>query len=139
VKARPVLFGVGLVAIAVVAGIIAVQAVGIDRVAKADPTPADGFMQSLAARDGRTGWQQLCRSAQAELPLDEFIQRTEALRGLDSTLGISVTMDLVRSEPRPEGGERRTYLATARQFGAPLIQRTFVVRTQASGCVEGVD
>jgi len=102
--------------------------------------PADAFMQSVATRDGRLGWQQLCPEAQAALPLSELVQQTDALRAADQATGYNVSMTFMKSLPRPEGGERRLYLATARRAGSSeLIQRTFVVRTQSNGCVEGVE
>jgi hypothetical protein len=107
--------------------------------AASEDTPADVFMRSMAVRDGRLGWQQLCPSAQAELPVEAVVQETDALRAQDAATGVSVTVDFVRADPRPQGGEQRTYLATAWQFGAPLARKAFVVLTQASGCVEGLD
>jgi hypothetical protein len=103
------------------------------------PARADVFMHSVETRDGRLGWQQLCVAAQSELPLDELVHETDALQAADRASGMRVNMTFVRSEPRPEGGERRYYLATARRGSDPLIQRTFVVRTQADGCVEAVE
>jgi hypothetical protein len=104
------------------------------------PPRADVFMHSVEVRDGRMGWQQLCPAAQAELPLSELVQETDALRAADRASGMRVSMTFVRSEPRPEGGERRYYLATARRAaGSDLVQRTFMVSTQADGCVEAVD
>jgi hypothetical protein len=101
--------------------------------------PADTFMHSVAIRDGRLGWQQLCPGAQGELPIDVLVQQTDALRAADAATGISVRINFVGADPRPEGGERRTYLATAWQLGAPLTQKTFVVRTQPNGCVEALE
>jgi hypothetical protein len=107
--------------------------------AAAIPQPADTFMHSVAVRDGELGWAQLCPEAQLELPLEELVQHTTALRAADSAYQVNVTMEFVRAEPRPEGGERRFYLASARQFGALMVQQTFVVRTRASGCVEALE
>jgi hypothetical protein len=102
--------------------------------------PADTFMTSVATRDGALGWQQLCPSARAELPLAELIQAAEAVRIADASTGTQVSMQLISSRPRPEGGERRVYMATARRPGVEqLVQKTFVVRTQANGCVEGLE
>ena len=96
-------------------------------------------MQSVARRDGRQVWLQLCPDAQRELPVDQLIEETDALRTADSVYDITVSMDFIRTEARPEGGERRTYIASARHSGALLIQKTFVVRTQANGCVEAIE
>jgi hypothetical protein len=102
-------------------------------------SPADAFMQSVVARDGQLGWQQLCPSTQAELPLAQLIQETDALRSSDALSGITVSMQFVGAQPRPEGGERRFYRASASRAGAEQVQKTFVVRTQASGCVEALE
>jgi hypothetical protein len=102
-------------------------------------SPADAFMQSVVARDGQLGWQQLCPTAQAELPLEVLVQETNALRAADALSGVSVSMQFVGAHPRAEGGERRFYLATAHRSGAEQIQKTFVVRTQANGCVEALE
>jgi hypothetical protein len=97
-------------------------------------------MTSVATRDGALGWQQLCPSARANLPLGELLQAADAGRYADASTGTQVSMQLISSLPRPEGGERRVYVATARQPGVEqVLQRTFVVRTQANGCVEGLE
>jgi hypothetical protein len=135
-----VLLGAMLVAPITVA--IAVGLVSWRPPPAAASTPADAFMQSVVARDGALGWQQLCPGAQAALPLAVLVEETAAIRTAEAASGVSVSMRFVSAQPRPEGGERRVYVATARlprDRDEQLIQKTFVVRTQASGCVEALE
>jgi hypothetical protein len=126
---------VGAAALAIVVGLASRQVAPA-----AASTPADAFMTAVATRDGALGWQQLCPSARAELPLALLIQEAAAVRTADASTGTQVSMELVSSLPRPEGGERRVYIATARRPGVQQqLQKTFVVRTQANGCVEALE
>ena len=102
--------------------------------------PADILMSSVVADDGTLGWQQLCPGARAELPLAVLLEAVDAVRSADASTGTEVTVQLISAVPRPDGGERRVYVATARRPEIPqLQQKTFVVRTQASGCVEALE
>src|SRR5262249_23321546 len=133
------LFVALLLITAVGVALVAVAATRASAGPAADAIPADEFMAAVAARDGVRGWQQLCPGAQDEMPLAEMVQESEALRAMDSVSGTQIDMRFVRAQPLVEGGERRTYIATAQASGAERIHKTFVVRTEAGGCVEGLE
>ena len=102
------------------------------------PSPADLFMQSVIKRDGALGWYQLCPSVQAQLPLSMLARQVEQQRVAESRQGLTLTVDYVGSHPRPQGGQIRLYVVTARRPHGWIEQRTYIVYTQASGCVEDV-
>jgi hypothetical protein len=102
------------------------------------PTPADLFMQSVAAEDGNLGWHQLCPALQAELPRDVLEQQTQTLRDSHTQTGVTLTIDHIGDWPRASGGEIRVYVATAHAPGGSTGQKTYVLQTQANGCVESV-
>jgi hypothetical protein len=100
--------------------------------------PADLFMQSVATRDGNLGWNQLCSFVQAQVPLQLVVEQTEAQRVAEAGQGVTLSVDHVGDRPRPEGGEIRFYVATAHWAEGRARQKTYIVMTQASGCVESV-
>jgi hypothetical protein len=51
---------------------------------------------------------------------------------------MTLSVDHVGDRPRPTGGEIRFYVATARGADGSEGQATYVVKTQANGCVESV-
>lgn len=138
-RPKPVVVGGLLVGCAAVLATVVYVAQASRPVGAAGEPPADTFMHSVAIRDGRLGWQQLCPRAQGELPIDMLVRQTDAVRAVDAETGISVRVHFVSADALPEGGERRTYLATAWQLGEPLTQQVFVVRTQANGCVDALE
>ncbi len=102
-------------------------------------TPADLFMQSVAAEDGGLGWSQLCPDLQTQLPRSVLEQQTQLQRTIQSQMGVTLRIDHVGDRPRPTGGEIRFYVTTARATDGSIGQKTYVVKTQASGCVESIN
>jgi len=102
-------------------------------------TPADLFMQSVASEDGGLGWSQLCPTLQSQLPRDVLEQHSLTQRMLQAQQGLTLSIDHVGDRPRPTGGEIRFYIATAHGADGSTGQKTYVVKTQASGCVESVE
>jgi hypothetical protein len=100
--------------------------------------PADLFMQSIASEDGDLGWNQLCPSLQQELPRETLEQLTATQRSLASEKGVSLTVEHVGDRPRPNGGEIRFYIATLHSGDGAVGQKTYVITTQATGCVESI-
>ncbi len=100
--------------------------------------PADLFMQSVATEDGALGWQQLCPALQSQLPRDVLEQQTAMQRANAAQQGVTLTIQHVGDRPRPAGGQVRTYVATAKAADGSVGQKTYVVTTQPSGCVESV-
>jgi len=103
------------------------------------PAPADLFMQSVATEDGGLGWSQLCPDLQTLLPRDVLEQQTEMQRITKSQMGVTLRIDHVADRARPTGGEIRFYVATAHAMDGSTGQKTYVVKTHASGCVESVN
>jgi hypothetical protein len=102
------------------------------------PAPADLFMQSVATEDGALGWQQLCPALQSQLPRDVLEQQTAMQRAASAQQGLTLTVEHLGDRPRPAGGQVRTYLATAKSADGSVGQKTYVVTTESSGCVESV-
>jgi hypothetical protein len=102
------------------------------------PTPSDLFMQSIATEDGALGWSQLCPALQVQLPRATLEQQTEQLRASHLQSGVTLTVNHVADWPRSGGGEIRVYVATAHGADGSTGQKTYVLQTQPSGCVESV-
>jgi hypothetical protein len=102
------------------------------------PAPADLFMQSIATEDGDLGWQQLCPALQNQLPRTVLEQQASAQRTFQLQQGVTLSIEHVGDRPRPSGGEIRFYVATAHRADGSTGQKTYVIQTQASGCVESV-
>ena len=102
------------------------------------PTPADLFMQSVATEDGALGWNQLCPALQVQLPRDVLQQQTEKLRSDHLHSGVTLTIEHIGDRPRAGGGQIRVYVATLRAADGSTGEKTYVVETQANGCVESV-
>jgi hypothetical protein len=101
-------------------------------------TPADLFMQSIATEDGDLGWNQLCPTLQEQLPRDVLQQLTMSQRTIASEQGLTLKVEHVGDRPRPTGGEIRFYVATLRTADGSTGQKTYIITTQESGCVEAV-
>jgi hypothetical protein len=102
------------------------------------PTPADLFMQSVETEDGSLGWNQLCPALQVQLPRDVLEQHTDRLRSDHVQNGTTLTIEHIGDRPRAGGGEIRVYVATAHTADGSTGEKTYVLQTQASGCVESV-
>jgi hypothetical protein len=95
-------------------------------------------MQSVVAEDGDLGWNQLCPELQAQLPRDTLVRQSEKQRAIQNQAGVTLSIDYVGGRPRPIGGEIRFYVANAHGADGSTGQKTYVVQTRASGCVESV-
>jgi len=102
-------------------------------------TPADRFMQSVAARDGELGWRQLCPALQAQLPLEQVRDQALAQRLAEAGQAPGLTVDPVGARARPTGGKLHIYVVTARHPDGHIEQKTYTVQTAESGCVEKVE
>jgi len=100
--------------------------------------PADLFMQSVVKRDGNLGWHQLCPALQAQQPLSMLANQVQKQRIAESRQGLTLTVDYIGAHTRPQGGQIRLYVVTARRPDGWVGQRTYIVYTQTSGCVEDV-
>ena len=102
------------------------------------PVPADLFMQSVVKRDGTLGWRQLCPAVQAQMPLTTLVSQVREQRNAESGKGLRLTMDYVGARTRTAGGQIRVYVVSAHRADGWSGQRTYIVTTQTSGCVEDV-
>jgi hypothetical protein len=105
---------------------------------RAELTPADLFMQSIATEDGALGWNQLCPAVQVKLPREQLEQQTEKLRTSHLQTGVTLTINHIGDWPRTGGGQIRVYVATDHTADGATGQKTYVLQTQANGCVESV-
>jgi hypothetical protein len=105
----------------------------------ASPVPADVFMQSVVKRDGTLGWHQLCPALQTQVPLSEISNQAEAQRISEAGQRMTLTVDYVGAHPQLQGGQLRFYVVTAHWPAGRVEQRTYLVQTQGTGCVENVE
>lgn len=135
-RRQPVVVVNALLLLAVIA---AVYWRGTDLVRGGSLSPADLFMQSVAIEDGGLGWSQLCPTLQSQLPREVLEQQSMTQRTIQAQQGVKMSIEHVGDRPRPTGGEIRFYVATVHAADGSTGQKTYVVRTQASGCVESVE
>lgn len=130
--------GVTLLVVVGIAGLLVHQATfaGGEKPLNKHVLPADRFVQSVVADDGKLGWEQLCPDIQAALPVDQMTQQADAARAAAAEQGLRLTSQFVRAQPGQAGGETRLYLITAHWQNGTMQQRNFAVVTQESGCVE---
>ena len=102
------------------------------------PAPADLFMQSVVKRNGTLGWHQLCPTVQAQMPLSGLASQVKEQRIAESRESLTLVVDYVGAHSRPQGGQVRLYVVTAHRPNGWVDQRTYIVYTQASGCIEDV-
>lgn len=100
--------------------------------------PADLFMQSVVMRDGNLGWHQLCSDARSQVSLSELVSTTTQQRRAETSEGLRLTLSYVGADAQPQRGQIRVYVMTAHLPSGWAGQRTYIVYTQASGCVEDV-
>jgi hypothetical protein len=124
------------VLLAVVAAAMAWR--GIQFVQPSSVPPADLFIQSIATEDGDLGWRQLCPALQSQLPRDVLEEQARAQRTVQLQQGVTLNIEHIGDRPRPTGGEIRVYIATAHRADGSSGQKTYVIQTQANGCVESV-
>src|SRR5438876_4559693 len=96
-------------------------------------------MQSVVKRDDKLGWYQLCPALQAQVPLSTLASQLEQQRSAEAGQGLTLTVDYTGTHSRPEGGQIRLYVVTARRPDGWVGLRTYIISTQASGCVENVN
>jgi hypothetical protein len=101
--------------------------------------PADLFMQSIVTEDGDLGWNQLCPSLQQQTPREALQEVTATQRMTASERGITLTVERVGDRPRLNGGEIRFYIATLHTDDGAIGQKTYVISTEASGCVGAIE
>ena len=117
---------------------LAVAGAAYVRLSSSEPTPADLFMQSVATEDGVLGWSQLCPDVQAQIPRDLLEQHTQQLRATHADTGVTLTVAHIGDWPRTDGGQIRVYVATETDPAGTTGQKTYVLQTEANGCVESV-
>ena len=100
--------------------------------------PADVFMQSVVTRDGNLGWHQLCSDVRSQVSHSALVSTTQQQRQAETKEGLRLTLNYIGVDARPQGGQIRVYVMTAHLPNGWVGQRTYIVYTQASGCVEDV-
>jgi hypothetical protein len=100
--------------------------------------PTDVFMQSVVTRDGNLGWHQLCSDVQSQVSLSALVSTTQQQRQAETKEGLRLALAYIGAQARPQGGQIRVYVMTAHLPNGWVGHRTYIVYTQASGCVEDV-
>ncbi len=106
--------------------------------ANTNNAPADLFMQSVVTRDVNLGWHQLCPGLQAQVPLGALANQIRQQRIVEVKEGLTLTLDYVGSHARPQGGQIRVYVVVAHRPNGWVAQRTYIISTQATGCVDDI-
>jgi hypothetical protein len=76
---------------------------------------------------------------QAQVPRALVLEQAGAQRLAASEQAVTLSIDHVGDRSRPNGGQIRFYVATAHRADGSVGQKTYIVKTQASGCVESVE
>lgn len=99
-------------------------------------SPADVFMQAIVTQNGQLAWQQLCPELQTKVPA---VALGNLMNGDKSTnQNVQLQVDAVGSHAWSDGGTIHVYVVTVHWPSAPDARMLFVLRTQASGCVDGI-
>ena len=100
------------------------------------PASADVFMQAIITHNGQLAWQQLCPTLQQKLPATELANLVNVYGGPDQ--GMQLGVDFVGAHPWADGGDVRVYVVTAHGPAGADFRSLYVLRTQASGCIDGI-
>jgi hypothetical protein len=100
--------------------------------------PADRFIQSVIAEDGKLGWHQLCPDIQAQLPIDTLVQQADTMRAAAKKEGAWLTAESLGTHLQQGGWHIHDYRMTAHWPTGATRQWTYVILTQPSGCVEDI-
>lgn len=110
----------------------------VQRTIALQPPSADVFMHALITQNGQLAWQQLCPALQAKLPASVLATLVYG-QGSDSIYqGAQLGVDVVGSHPWALGGAIHVYVVTAHWPSGRDVRTLFVLRTQASGCIDGI-
>jgi hypothetical protein len=101
-------------------------------------TRADAFMHSVEIRDGALGWRQLCPDLQAQVSQEALRSQANAQKAAESGKVRRLRFEFVGSRPVGSTGQVRFYLLTAEFRDGSEAFRTYVLSTQADGCVHDV-
>jgi hypothetical protein len=101
-------------------------------------TRADAFMHSVEIRDGALGWRQLCPDVQAQVSQEALRSQADAQKAAETGKVRRLRFDFVGSRAVGSTGQVRFYLVTAEFSDGSEAFRTYVLRTQADGCVHDV-
>jgi hypothetical protein len=74
----------------------------------------------------------------SQVPLSALVAQVEKQRIAEAGEGLTLTDDYIGAHARPQGGQIRLYVVTAHRPDGWVGQRTYIVYTQAGGCVEDV-
>jgi hypothetical protein len=100
--------------------------------------PADRFIQSVIAEDGKLGWHQLCPDIQAQLPIDTLVQQADTMRAAAKKEGAWLTAKSLGTHSQNGGWLIHDYRMTAHWPTGATRQWTYAILTQPSGCVEDI-
>ena len=103
------------------------------------------FMRALIARDGQLAWHQPCPTLQEQLPAATpatltTLTNTQRASGSAHSLqnDLQIGVDYLGARVWAAGGQIRDYVVTAHLPSGDDARALSVLRTQASGCVNGI-
>jgi hypothetical protein len=108
--------------------------------------PADVFMQAISAHDGQHAWQQLCSATQgklspaalATLADSHAVSQGDPQATSTTHQAARLGVDYVGAHKWAAGGQVRVYVVTAHWASGADAGTLYIIRTQASGCVDGI-
>lgn len=103
-----------------------------------EPPSADVFMHALITQNGQLAWQQLCPALQAKLPASVLANLLNGPGSADGNQGAQLGVDVVGTHAWASGGAIHVYVVTAHWPSGRDVRTLFVLRTQASGCIDGI-
>ena len=104
--------------------------------ASLDTPSADVFMQAVIAHNGQLAWQQLCPELQAKVPAPALVDMVNS--GNSTSQGEQFQVDAVGTHAWSGGGAIHVYVVTAHWPPDKDAHMLFILRTQASGCIDGI-
>ncbi len=100
--------------------------------------PADVFMQAIIAHDGQRAWQQLCPAVQGKLSPAALATLADSQATSTTHQAAHLGVDYVGAHKWADGGQVRVYVVTAHWASGADAGTLYIIRTQASGCVDGI-
>lgn len=108
--------------------------------------PADVFMQAIIAHDGQRAWQQFCPPTQgklspaalATLADSQVVSQPDPQATSSTHQAAHLGVDYIGAHKWAAGGQVRVYVVTAHWASGADAGTLFIIRTQVSGCVDGI-
>jgi hypothetical protein len=103
-----------------------------------EASSTDVFMVAIVAQNGQLAWQQLCPSLQEVLPAATLAHLVAAQGAAYANQNAQLGVDYIGAHAWANGGEIHIYVVTAHWSSGTEGHALFVLRTQVSGCIDGI-